>query len=167
MREPSHADATLALTLYDLRRERELRKARRMIGDLCMGTFEDVQAVMDYGHKHNAHFRQATSYWEMCASFVNRGIFHPAIFLDTCGEGLFTYAGFQPFIARIREQNPRFMMQTEKAVSENPLLKERVDLIEKMMAGWRAEAEQERAEKALKSKKSKGKGGGKKKGNKK
>ena len=96
MREPSHADATLALTLYDLRREHELRKARRMIGDLCMGTYEDVQAVMDYGHKHNAHFRQATSYWEMCASFVNRGVFHPAIFLDTCGEGLFTYAGFQP-----------------------------------------------------------------------
>jgi hypothetical protein len=153
MREPSHADATLALTLYDLRRERELRKARRMIGDLTMGTWEQVQKVMDYENKHNAHFRQATSYWEMCASFVNRGIFHPAVYLDTCGEGLFTYAGLQPFFARIREQNPRFMMQTEKAVSENPILRERVDLIEKMMAAWRAEAEQERAQKAAKARK--------------
>jgi hypothetical protein len=162
MREPSHDDATLALKLYDLRRERELRKARRMIGDLCMGTWEDVQRVMDYDHKHNAHFRQATSYWEMCASFVNRGIFHPAIFVDTCGEGLFTYAGFLPFIARIREQSPRFLMQTEKAVSENPLLKERVDVIEKMMAGWRIEAEQARAAEQAKSRR-KGKKGGKKK----
>lgn len=153
MREPSHDDATLALTLYDLRRERELRKARRMIGDLTMGTWEQVQKVMDYESKHNAHFRQATSYWEMCASFVNRGIFHPAVYLDTCGEGLFTYAGLQPFIARIREQNPRFMMQTEKAVSENPILRERVDMIEKMMAAWRAEAEQERTQKAAKARK--------------
>jgi hypothetical protein len=153
MREPSHDDATLALTLYDLRRERELRKARRMIGDLTMGTWEQVQKVMDYENKHNAHFRQATSYWEMCASFVNRGIFHPVVYLDTCGEGLFTYAGLQPFFARIREQNPRFMMQTEKAVSENPILRERVDLIEKMMAAWRAEAEQERAQKAAKARK--------------
>lgn len=139
MREPNHADAELAIQLYDLRRERELRKARRLIGDLSTGTWEDIQAVMGYDHKENAHFRQATSYWEMVASFVNRGILHPDVYLDTCGEGLFTYSAFKPYLGKIRETSPRFLLQTEKIVTERPACAERVAQMEKMMAAWRSQ----------------------------
>jgi hypothetical protein len=152
MREPGFDDATLALKLYDLRRERELRKARRMLGDLPFAGWDEVKATMDYEHKENAHFRQATSYWEMCASFVNRKIFHPDVFLDTCGEGLFVYTAFKPWLAKIREQNPRFMQQTERAVNEHPALKERCDMMGKQMAAWHAEAAAEVAKKAAKKK---------------
>lgn len=140
MRDPSFDDARLALELYDLRREREMRKARKLLGDLVRGPWEEIEAVMQYEHKRNAHWRQATSYWEMCASFVNRGILHPLVFQDTCGEALFTYVGMLPWLPRIREQNPRFLVQVEKAIHDHANLKERADLLVKMMEAWRAQA---------------------------
>jgi hypothetical protein len=156
MRAPSFDDANFALRLYELRREHELRKARNLIGELSMASWDDLQEVMDWGNKRNAHFRQATSYWEMCASFVNRGIFHPDVFLDTCGEALFTYVTFVPWLAKIREQSPRFLVQLEKAVNENQGLKDRVGQIEKMMAAWKAEtAAAESSEKPSKADKKK------------
>lgn len=162
MREPNIDDANLALKLYDLRREPEMRKARAMIGDLVsVADWDDLQALMQYEHEENAHWRQATSYWEMVASFVNRGIFHPDVYLDTCGEGLFTFGCLRPFLAKVREKgSPRFMMQTERIVNEHPACRERVEAVEKMAVLWRAEEAKARAEKA--AKKAKKEKGGKK-----
>jgi hypothetical protein len=136
---PNFDDANFALRLYELRREPEMRKARAMIGDLLDGApYETFAAVMDYGHPENAHFRQATSFWGMCASFVNRGIFHPDVFLDTCGEALYTYSVFKPHLAKIREGNAAFMMQLERVISDHPALKERVDAVDKSRAAYAA-----------------------------
>lgn len=152
MREPCFDDANLALTLYDLRREHELRKARRLIGDVVAGAdWETIQALMDYDHEENAHWRQVTGYWEMVASFVNRGILHPDVYLDTQSEGLFTFGCLRPFLAQIREKgSPRFLLQTERLVNEHPACRERVEAVEKMAVQWRAEAARARAAKAEK-----------------
>lgn len=154
MREPNMDDANLALKLYDLRRERELRKARNLVGDVLDGAdWETIHAVMQYEHKRNAHFRQATTYWEMCASFVNRGIFHPDIYLDCCGEGLYTFSVFKPWLAKIREVgSPRFLMQTERVVNEHPACRERVENIDKARAAWAALAAEAKAAKKDKKK---------------
>ncbi len=139
---PNMDDANLALRLYELRREPELRKARKMVGDLLDGaSWETVQAVRQYGHKENAHFRQVTSYWEMVCAFVNRGIFHPDVFLDTCGESLYTFSALEPHIAKIRESgSPRFLVQTEKVIADHPAVKERMDAIRAARAQWAAQA---------------------------
>ena len=159
MREPNMDDAKLALTIYDLRRESELRKARAMIGDVVsVADWETLEEILDWDHKENAHFRQATSYWEIVASFVNRGIFHPDVYLDTCGEGLFTFACLKPHMAKVREKNgPRFLAQTERLVNEHPACRERVELIEKMAVTWRAEAAKAKADKKGKKKDKKNK----------
>lgn len=158
MRDPSFDDARLALELYDLRREREMRKARALLGKLAAAGWDEIEAVMQYEHKRNAHWRQATSYWEMCASFVNRGIFHPLVFQDTCGEALFTYVGLLPWLPRIRERNPRFLLQVETAIQQHPSLRERVESMTKMMEAWRAQAEAARTVGAPKGKKKHRKG---------
>jgi hypothetical protein len=140
---PNFDDANFALRLYELRREPELRKARQMIGDLLEGaSWEQVQEVRDYAHPENAHFRQATSYWEMCSSFVNRGIFHPDVFLDTCGEAIYTYAVLEPHVEAIRRSGgPRFLVQTEKAIRDNPAIAERLaDVRRRLEAARAAEA---------------------------
>jgi hypothetical protein len=159
MRDPNMEDANLALKLYDLRRERELRKARNLVGDTLDGAdWETLNAVMQYGHKRNAHFRQATTYWEMCASFVNRGVFHPDIYLDTCGEGLYQFSVFKPWLARIREVgSPRFLMQTERVVNEHDACRERVEAIDKARASWVALAAEATAKKELEKQAKKGK----------
>ncbi len=143
---PNFDDANFALRLYDLRREPEMRKARDFVGRTLVGaTWETIQAVRQHDHPENAHFRQVTSYWEIVASFVNRGIFHPDVYLDTCGEGLFTYWALKPHVARIRaDGSPRFLVQTERVVAENPACAERVEAIEKAMAAAKAQ-EKEKA----------------------
>lgn len=158
MREtPNFDDANFALKLYDLRRETELRKARAMVGELLDGApYETFQAVMDYAHPENAHFRQVTTYWGICASFVNRGIFHPDVFLDTCGEAIYLYSVFQPHLAKFREGNPNFMIQLQKLIDGQPAFQERLALVNKMRAAWQAkEAAEKAAKPAKKSKPSK------------
>lgn len=140
---PNFDDANFALRLYELRREPELRKARKMVGDLLEGaSWETIQEVRQYDHPENAHFRQVTSYWEICASFVNRGIFHPDVYLDTCGEALFLWHTMKPHVARIRETgSPRFLVQTERVIADNPAIRERVEEIDRRMAEVRAQME--------------------------
>ena len=59
-----HEDADLILKLYDLRREKELRKARALIGDVVSGAdWETLEPLLSYEHESNAHWRQVTSYW--------------------------------------------------------------------------------------------------------
>jgi hypothetical protein len=105
-----------------------------------------VDAVRQYGHKRNAHFRQATSYWEMAASFVNRGILHPDVYLDTCGEGLYTYSVLKPHVRRIRETgSPRFLLQTERLVAEHAGCRERVEQVDAARAAYAARVAAEAA----------------------
>ena len=139
---PNFDDANFAMRLYELRREPELRKARKMVGDLLDGaSWETVNAVRQYGHAENAHFRQVTSYWEIVASFVNRGIFHPDVYLDTCGEALYTYCVLKPHGVKIRESgSPRFLAQTEQVVRDHAAVRERVETIDKAMEAYRAQA---------------------------
>jgi len=145
---PNFDDANLALRLYELRRDPEMRKARAFVGSLAGKPWEEVEPVLSHGHPENAHFRQATSYWEIVASFVNRGIFHPDTYLDACGEGLFTYWTFRPHVERIRATGrPRFLLQTERLVADHAAARERLDLIDRSMSVQAATAKDAAARK--------------------
>lgn len=157
--KPDMQDADLALKLYDLRRETEMRKARAMIGEVVAGgSWKDVEKILDYEHPRNAHLRQVTGYWEMVASFVLRGIFHPAVYLDTCSEALFTLVCFKPHMEQIRARWPNFMMRTDEIARDIPALRERVEHLDAMMTKWREEtASRKPARKSKKKGKTKAK----------
>ena len=125
-RKPGFRDAHLALELYDLRREAELRKARDLVGELIAASFDDLRPLLEYGHADNSHLRQVVGYWELAASFVARGLLHPDVYLDACEEGLFTYAVFEKHLHRIREVRPGFLAKTESIIAEHPSLKSRL-----------------------------------------
>jgi len=149
MRDPNYEDAKLALRLYDLRRETELRKARSLVGRAIAGQpWEKVEPLFDYEHEENAHLRQVVGYWENAASFVLRGIFHPAVYLDTCGEGVFTFVCFKPHLERIRGRSPTFLAKTEQVAREIPAVRERVEMLEARMAAWQAEMAQRKPRRA-------------------
>ncbi len=149
---PNFDDANLALRLYELRREGEMRKARAMVGNLVAGQpWEKVRPLFDYAHGENAHLRQVTSYWEIAASFVNRGIFHPDVYLDACGEGIFTFWCFRPHLEKIREGGrPRFLAETERVIQSSPAARERLEAIERGMAARSAAAKPARGKQAKK-----------------
>jgi hypothetical protein len=132
---PNFDDANLALKLYELRRDPEMRKARAMVGELAGRPWSEIEPILSHDHPRNAHFRQATSYWEMVAAFVNRGILHPDMYLDACGEGLWTYWTFRPHLAAIRASGrERFLVQTERVVREHEGARERLASIERQTA---------------------------------
>ena len=140
-RKPTVSDAQLGLQLYDLRREAEMRTARNFVNfEFQPKTADDVLKVaMAMGTPQNAHFRQVLSYWQIAASLVLNGTLHPAVFVDTCGEGLFVYAKFKPLLKEIRaKMDPDFLGRIEELVKQDKGCRERVALIEKRIASWMA-----------------------------
>lgn len=146
---PTHADAELILKLYDLRREPEMRKARKFM----METFwpqsadEVLKIIQAFGSQENAWFRQVLGYWEMVASFINRNILDGELLLDGNGELWFIYTKFKPMLPDIRKAlHPEFMMNTEKAATATERGRDRVAYMEKQFA---ARAERLKSQGAL------------------
>ena len=127
MRKPGFRDGYLALQLYELRREDELRRARDMVGaDIFQLSWEDLRAMLEPAHPQHAHLQQVVGYWELAASLAVRGVFHPDVYLDACDEGLFTYAVLEEHLPRIRDLRPNFFAKTEALIQEHPRIKGRL-----------------------------------------
>src|SRR5437016_1212738 len=105
MSNATHHDAELILKLYDLRREDEMRKARKFVAfQVWPNSYEEFEAEFMNPAKpqENAWFRQVTSFWEMAASLVNHGSIHQPLFVEASGELFFVYAKLRPFLAEWR-----------------------------------------------------------------
>ena len=119
-RPATHADADLILKLYDMRREPVMREARRFMGtEFWPKSADDILAIIrDFGSQHNEWLRQVIGYWEMAASFVNRGVIEKELFLDYGNELIFIYAKFRPYLEEVRAAiSPAFLGQTERLIS--------------------------------------------------
>lgn len=137
MRPATPADAQIAMRLYDLRREPEMRKARNFINfEYWPRTWDDFNAVASaMGDPKNAYLRQVTTYWEMAASLVVRGALHPGVFYDWCGEAFFVYTKFKPLLKEIRAKvNPAAFANVEAVIHMLPEAQERVKAVEKRLA---------------------------------
>lgn len=95
-------DAGLILELYELRREKVMRRARKFVlQEFFPQSIEDIKTMMGDA-RHNAWFRQVVSYWEMAAAMVNHGSIDPYLFYDCNGEHLAIWAKYGPFVADLR-----------------------------------------------------------------
>jgi hypothetical protein len=125
----TYQDAQLILKLYELRRDEKLRAAREwFVQRFFPAKAEDVQAVMSSAGSDNISFRMVTSYWEMAASFVARGILNADLFLDSSGEMLVIWAKVEPFLAQLRQtmNNPTFLKSIQTVVESSSRAKERI-----------------------------------------
>ncbi|MCI0337953.1 MAG: hypothetical protein L0226_10270 [Acidobacteria bacterium] len=138
-------DADLIIKLYDLRREKTMRKARNYVfAQFFPQTAEDVKALFaDRKHpEYNAYFRQVTSYWDMAAAMVNHGAIDRDLFFDTNGEFFAVWAKVGDIITDLREfMGPNFLVNLEKLVASHPNAEQRVQRFKerfKNMAAQRA-----------------------------
>lgn len=138
---PDHHDAEILLKLYELRREPEMRKAR----DWCTQQFkpssaEEVMVVLRAsGTDQNRWLRQFTTYYEMVASLVHRGVLDRDLMEDSVTEYVNLYAKCKPFLKQLREETglPGFMKQIERLVEESQRGRELLSVMEKWFAARR------------------------------
>ena len=123
--------ADLIMKLYDLRRETEMRAARKWITFFFPESSADIMRAM-VGDETSAYFRMVTSYWDMAASFVNHGAIDEEMFNDTSGEHVVVFSKIEPFLEEMREAmgSPNYLKNLETLVMKMPNAKE-------MLAGRR------------------------------
>jgi hypothetical protein len=140
-------DAQIILHLYDLRREPEMRKARNFISaEFWPETAEDtLRIARSYPSPENTWLRQVTSYWEMAASFVRRGVLHEGLFFDASGEMYCVYAKFRPFLPEIRQKLPYFLLTVEKVVLQTAEGRQRLERLERRLLRRRQKLAERRA----------------------
>ena len=102
-------DAQLILKLYDLRREAEMRKARRWLTvEFWPQNAEEFIAVTNsFPSQENAWLRQVGGYWDMAASFVLHGALNEELFLQPgcSGEMFFILGKIYPFLKEFRGED--------------------------------------------------------------
>lgn len=93
-----YESANLILKLYDLRREKVMRKAREWyMKEFHPQSAEDVVNVLR--GENSAYFRMVTSYWEMAASFINNGAIDWKMFMDANpGEPVNVFVKLYPYL---------------------------------------------------------------------
>src|SRR5215510_9411119 len=127
MRKPTHADAELLLHLYEMRREPELRRARKwMMSEFKATTWADIKSRYLSNVDEDRWYRMTTSYWEMLATLVNRGVLHEELFFDHTGEDIVTWERIKGLIADARaDLRPTYLFQFEKLVLDHQAYRKR------------------------------------------
>jgi hypothetical protein len=127
MARPSAEDVKLILHLYELRRDPELRRARSfMISEFNPKTWDEVRIHYLTGDELDRHFRMATSYWEMVAAFVNRGLLNEELFFDTHGEDIVIWKKIEPIVKGARKQiRPTWLWNLERMARRHQTWRER------------------------------------------
>ena len=121
MPQATYQDADLVLKLYEMRREERMRTARAWFAaNFKVQSLADAMEKFPPGSETNAYFRMVTSYWEMAASFVVRGVLHEELFFENNGEMLLVWERIRGIVEEFRKarNNPLFYRNLERAAGK-------------------------------------------------
>lgn len=141
MENNKQADVMAILKLYELRRDEELRRARRWyFTEFAPESAGDIAKLVISGEKESAYYRTVTSYWNMACSFVNNGGLDEKLFLDANSEHIVVFAKLQPFLAELRQlfSDPNYNAHLEQLVMRSPNVEEKLEINRKLLARWAA-----------------------------
>jgi hypothetical protein len=127
MRKPTQADAELLLHLYEIRREPELRHARKwFLTDFKAQSWAEIKSRYLSHSDEDRYFRMTISYWELVGTLVNRGVIHPDLFFDHTGEDVVTWERCKPWIAEARADiRATYLYQFERMVNDHQAFRAR------------------------------------------
>ena len=131
---PTYEDAKLILKLYELRREEKLRAARDwFVTKFFPQSADDITATTG---TENAYYRMVTTYWEMAASFVVRGVLNADLFLDSGGEMIVVWAKLAEFVPQLRKNlgSENLLKNVEQVIASSPRATERVGVTRQRIA---------------------------------
>lgn len=125
MPKPTVEQADLMLRLYEMRRDPEMRRARSYVmHEFAARTWDEVGYLS--GTDPDRYFRMVTSYWEMVAGIVNRGLVDEELFFDTQGEGLFVWMRVRAVVPEARRNfRPTYLWNLERMARRQQAWRER------------------------------------------
>jgi hypothetical protein len=150
-KKPTVADAELILKLYDLRRELEMRKARKwwMEEFFPQNADDFMKIAWAWGTQENAWLRQVSGYWQIVTSFVLQDVLNEDLFLAPgfSGELFVMYAKIHPFVKELRKKldDPEAFLALEKAVTRTKWGKNRLEFMMKRVDKMRQLAAERKA----------------------
>jgi hypothetical protein len=112
-------DTMAILKLYELRRDAEMREARKwFFSEFAPRSAMDIVALYRGGERASANFRMVASYWDTACSLVLNGGIDRKMFLDANTEHVFVYAKIAEFLPQVREmfREPDFLIHLEQLV---------------------------------------------------
>ena len=113
--------ADLILKLYDLRREKKMRKARKWMIKFFPDSAEEIFQTIN-NPKTSEYYRMVTTYWDMVCALVLHEAIDADMFRDTTTEYFGVFAKIYPFISGIRElmNSPNYLKNLETFIMLNP-----------------------------------------------
>ncbi len=126
MGEVTYEQVNLMLRLYELRREPRLRQARAwFVNNFQAATFEEMMQKYPPGSEERTSIRMMVSYWEMCASIVNRGLIDDELFFENNAEPWDVWEKIKP------------IAPTWRAAAKDPGEFANLEALSKRMEQWR------------------------------
>ena len=120
---PTQEDAKLLLQLYDLRREKVLRRARDFVQQGCkFKNYKDFKKRYPEGSKERRYVGMALGYWNMACTLVTKGLISEELFNATNFEHVGLWFKFKPVAEAWRKElkYPDVMRSLETIASRHP-----------------------------------------------
>lgn len=129
----------MILKLYELRRDPEMRAARRwFVERFHPASAGEIVQVLTSGFEGSAAFRMVATYWEMAAALVHHGGLDPALFQAANSEHVAVFCKLQPHLAEVRAliQEPDFLAGLERLVMGIPGVEVRLEKRRRLFLKW-------------------------------
>ncbi len=106
--EATKEDAQLLLELYDLRREKVLRRARDFVQNGCtFKNYGDFQKQYRNGSRKYNYVGMVLGYWDMACTLVAQGLINEELFNSTNFEHVGLWFKFRPLVEAWRKESKR------------------------------------------------------------
>jgi hypothetical protein len=129
----------MILKLYELRRDPEMRVARRwFVAQFHPGSAAEIVQLLRSGFESSAAYRMVTTYWEMAAALVHHGGLDPELFQAANSEHVAVFCKLQPHLAEVRAliQEPDYLVGLERLVMAIPGVEVRLEKRRRLFRAW-------------------------------
>ena len=121
--KPTHEDARLLLQLYDLRREKVLRRARDFVQKECQfKDYKDFLKRYPDASKQRTYIGMALGYWDMACTLAAKGLIDEDLFNAINFEHVALWFKFKPPAEAWRKEwgYPNLMASLEAIANRHP-----------------------------------------------
>ena len=122
---PTYEGARLLLQLYDLRREKALRRARDFVNrDLKFKDVKDFNKRYPEGSKGLRYIGMVIGYWDLACALVDRGLIDEELFSAVTYEHAAVWKKLGPLVETWREQwqAPQALRSLEEVAKRHPAM---------------------------------------------